>query len=320
MKIGLDNGYGQVKVVCAETREERVFPSAVDKVNKALLGKDETYYTYADSTGRYLVGDDALLHGKPSLPSIDSSYIETPAYRVQALHGIESCLAMPPKKGQPVSVDIVTGLPVEFFKMHRATLERVAMGWENQRVRVSSVSVVPQPLGTLMDLSRDWDGNVLTNFSGKRVALVDVGQGTIDAIEIVDSKVSPSFHGRSVGISRMYDELYATLSKAFPDAGIDRADIPRITREGHFMYYGEEKSVVKLLREAKRRMAEMVASVIGEAWPSSAQLYRIVITGGGADALREELPKVVNPKQLMIPENPAMSNARGFAKIASRKA
>jgi hypothetical protein len=317
MKIGLDNGYGQVKVVCADTREEKLFPSVVTRVDRALLGKEDTYFSYSDATGRYLVGDDALLHGQPTLPSVDSSYIERPEYRVQALYAIESVLAGHLKKGQQLPVDLVTGLPVEFFKAHRASLEKIVMSWENPRIRVNSVTVVPQPMGALMDLSGDWDGMIEFDFRGdKRVALVDVGHGTIDAIEIVDGKVSGNFQGRSVGVSRMYDELFSTLSQLKPDAGIERSEIPRIAREGQFIYFGEEIGIGKQLRDAKRRMAEVVASVVQEAWPSAAKLYRIVVTGGGAEALKDELPKVINPKQLLMPEKPAMSNARGFAKLA----
>lgn len=316
VKIGLDNGYGQVKAVNAGTRQQVVFPSVVDKATNELMDKDHAYYTYADATGRYLVGEDAIVHGNASVPSIDSSYIETPYYRVQALYAIESCIPDTKKKGQPVQVELVTGLPVEFYKKDRKTLEQVARGWENARVKVSSVQVVPQPLGTLMDLSIDWEGNSTMDFQKRRVALIDVGQGTIDAIEIAGGRVAPSFHGRSVGISRMYDDLYAVLSKAYPGSGIQRVDIPQIAKDGHFIHFGEEKPILKHVKDARRRMAETVASVMAEAWPSTAPLYRVIVTGGGAEVLREELPKVINPKQLIIPDDPAMSNARGFAKIS----
>lgn len=320
IRIGLDNGYGQVKRVCADTQETHVFPSVVSRIDRSLLDKDNTYYTYADRTGRYLVGEDAVMHGNPALPSIDSSYVESTAYRVQAMYAIESCIPDLDSKKAQRGVDLVTGLPVEFFKKDRIGLMERMATWENARVRIKSVNVVPQPMGTLMDLSLDWDGKEVMDLKKRRIALIDVGQGTIDAIEIVDGRVSPNYHGRSVGISRMFDELYASLNKTYPNSGIVRADIPKIARDGMFVSYGEDKSIQPLLKGAKKRMAEMVESVIAEAWPSTAQLYRIVVTGGGADALRDVLPKHVNPKQLMIPDQPALANARGFAKIAMTKA
>ena len=306
--VGYDGGFGRGKAV-GPGGDELVVPAAVQKVSSELMGR-ETITSYSDNTGRYLVGDDAIRFGEPARTVIDSSYIETNEFRVMTMYLLQQLGGS--------KVRLVTGLPVQFYRRDRDRLKQIIQGWTTPRkIEIVDVKVYPQPFGSMMDLSWDWHGTVLKDFSQARTALVDIGHGTTDAIEIAYGQPSPNnYGGTPEGISRIHDKLYNHIRRRF-ELPVNRADMDSVVRNGGINVQGEKKDLSKFIRSAKREAAEAVESLVLDVWGSTKGLDKIVITGGGAEALRHELTQIFPKAQLEIPEYPGVANARGFAKIAN---
>jgi hypothetical protein len=315
--IGLDNGNGRVKTVeiCKEQNIELQFPALLSRVEGGL---DEAHYNYADNTGRYLVGDDAVFHGRPEKPSVDSSYISTNQYRIQTLFALSQHLTPTEKAktGHGQTYDIVTGLPVEFYHKDKKALKEIIQGYSHPLVKIGKVKVVPQPFGALSDIIMNWDGEINPgiNFDKKRVVVCDVGNGTIDGIEVVSNKIGDISHGRTGGISLMHDELYQLLNNTKDASHIRRSQIDQVVREGGYYIGPQFIEIKKQIDHTRKKMAEAVKAFVNETWDVKT-LYRIIIVGGGAEVLRAELSSAFLQDQVLIPDDPALSNARGFAKI-----
>ena len=323
---GWDNGYGFGKFVPANGNPdgELKIRSCVHKVGEEKIKRDRSQLSFVDNTGRYLVGDRAVDFGEPSQSSVDSSYIESNEYRVQALHAFSLAAGKKPNEDKRddklTRLRIVTGLPVEWYQKDAHKLMKIMKGWKNNKVFIESVSVVPQPIGTVYDMQVDWNGQQTLNLKEQKIGLIDVGHGTIDLIEIKDSEVNFGVAGGGAeGISRLYSDVYSKLKnhKRFKDSGRDKDEIPKIILDGGCKIEGEFESFEKIIDESKKRSCEAINTLINDLWGNKRKtLDKIIITGGGADALRDHFDDFIPSAQLLIPEDPSMSNARGFAKLS----
>jgi plasmid segregation protein ParM len=283
--------------------------------------------SYKDTTGRYMVGNDALITGEFNRPSTDSSYPFTQNYRVQGLWAMEQLLGCEldskgklPKDLKQVS--LVTGLPVEFYKKDKDKLAKEIRSWKSRFIDIVNVSILPQPIGTLMDVMTDWDGTQLYDFKDKRIIIIDIGDGTIDAIEVLNNNPTKNYGGASNGVSQMFGDIRSkvrAMNPKFNDATIEQAEMREIIETGKFFFYGEEKDISQLVAKSKQTMAQSVVSLIDGIWPKRSAIRKIIVTGGGAAVLKEELKNVIPEGQLIIQDDPEMSNAIGFAKMAALK-
>ncbi|MEJ1356095.1 MAG: hypothetical protein RPU39_15630 [Candidatus Sedimenticola sp. (ex Thyasira tokunagai)] len=170
-----------------------------------------SYWSYEDDTGKYLMGDDVrAAKASQKTESPDSSYIRTDKYRIMALYAMKKLGAMNPR--------IITGLPVKFIQHDKQFLEEQIKKWDYPGGEIQSVSVVPQPIGTIVDVAYDGRGRVLypeLEGATKSIAVVDIGGGTIDMIEIVNMKPVPDrIFGLTEGLSRAHSMLGNDLTNS----------------------------------------------------------------------------------------------------------
>ena len=315
----LDNGYGSFKGCNPRNEVEVSEPSVVVIDDKKLFQDGQSNFTDIKTGAQYLVGAQALHFGQVSKGSIDSSYIESDEYRIQGLYALD--------KMSVKNAYLVTGLPVEFYADHRRKLESLIEQWESSTVKIGKCVAVPQPMGTLVDVSQDWDGVINLDLTKKRVGIIDIGQGTIDGIEAYDNQiVREKYKGKSEGISRLHEEMLVYMNKSFNEQKHKLHEMDGYLRNNNFYYKGDainflEGKNAQEIKKLKKNMIKKVKDLIDEIWPDgTATLFKLVFTGGGADILREELIKAFPAKQVVIPEEPSMSNARGFSKLALRLA
>ncbi len=309
--VGMDIGNGITKIVVANAKgviKEVKIPSVVSECGETLTGHGQKGFKSGGKT--YLVGDDAIELTDTKYRSIDSSYIKTDDYRIQALNalvevGVTRC-------------HVTTGLPVEFFNQDRKELERIIRGWKASKnnIDIVSVDVLPQPIGTYMDILCNWQGKIIGDYSTKRVGIIDIGHGTIDVIEILKSNIVPNrFKGLSVGVHTMFSAMHDFIMHQYPNLGASVHDMQDIYRNGKFEYEGKEVAFNKFIDKERKEMIKRVKSIITQTWPKgTGGLSKMVFTGGGALAIEKEIRASYPEAQVIIPDNPSFSNARGFAK------
>jgi len=307
--IGLDVGYGRVKAVCADGRAVDE-PALTLRVGGDDFGIAEDVRVIDDLNGRYVAGEAAQHYGRAKVPRVDSGWIDTPEYRVLAFHALEQLGYR--------RADVVAGLPLDLVRSHSARLKSVMHDWRKLGVELNVLRVLPQPLGTLWDVATTVDGSFRADYANQRIGVIDVGSGTIDCLEISDFKPSMTmWKTLDHGISRAYDFAYYRIAEKHGPDAVSRAEMPAILRERTMHKYGKQVDVSKVAKDALRPVLFAIAEARKELWGSGAGLSKIIVTGGGAEMLRDMLPEVIHRDQVVVPDEPSLSNARGFCKLAT---
>jgi len=128
INMGLDVGYGFTKGAVGKTGNQFEFRSLVCPATMAATDSDRGHINYTDATGNFYIGENAIMYGKPIMASVDSSYIDSDQYRIQALYA----MALAAEKNANddkvhtdiTSINLVMGLPVEWYRKDARRLQR----------------------------------------------------------------------------------------------------------------------------------------------------------------------------------------------------
>ena len=78
---------------------------------------------------------------------------------------------------------------------------------------------------------------------------------------------------------------------------------------------GKTTSIRPEVERAKRDVARRIRSRFKRRWGEGRHVSRIIVVGGGGQALETELKKEFPEKKLWFAEDAEMANARGFMKF-----
>lgn len=302
--VALDLGFGQCKGKSASKQVK--MPSYTAKVSTALMAN--TSQIIADKTGNWLAGHDAIANGHAKTPDVDSSWYQTTEYRILATKLLQEL-------GNLNKVDLVTGLPIAHMERHQSALKSEIHSWKTYGLKINVKRIVPQPIGTLFAVAYDKDMRAVDGFGGK-VGIVDIGRGTIDAVEINKHQLNKSSYASThEGVSRVYVALQNEISIKH-STHIPLAEIPELFITGQFIKKGRPVDLTTAIKSAKKATLAPLARVIEDMWGNQNTLSKLVITGGGAALLRDELKATYHKDQLVIPDDPDMSNVTGYLRIA----
>jgi plasmid segregation protein ParM len=208
---------------------------------------------------------------------------------------------------------MVLGLPVHTITKYSAHLRDAFTGTLNfghGPVKIDSVKVVPQPLGSLVSFS-EYGGE---RFDSKNAHLViDVGYFTTDWVVAHGFTMNDRRSGGAPGgASQVYKRIASLISAQENEPVDDIERIDRCLREKQaFIYFNKDIDLAPLLSQSQaviNTTVKEMQSRVGR----TADLRSIVLTGGGAGlyepAIRAAFPRV----RLDVLESPCFANAKGF--------
>lgn len=319
--VGLDIGYSNVKVVMGDARIGRanssiVIPSGAGPLAHMPqpLGNEEDQ---SDVIRVKVNGENWAAGVEPGrLQSVDrelhKDYSKTNAY----LALFHAALLQTQRH---VIDHIVTGLPVYQHqdKQYRDRLLKTLSGTHNpvddKMVKVMNVSVLPQPTGAYLDLVGTF-GDVEILEEG-RVLIVDPGFFSVDWVALEGGEIRNSSSGSSL------KAMSVLLERVNQLIGQDHQGHVGVDRLEKAMRHGESKVLLFGQRiDLQPYLAKAIEQVAPEALTSLRQAIRIddrnvdvvMIAGGGAEAYREAVADIFPRSQVVVPAEPALSNARGF--------
>ncbi|MBO9471726.1 ParM/StbA family protein [Endozoicomonas sp. G2_2] len=304
VNAGIDIGYGAVKVVASE-RAPFSFPAYTARIEDVqMLPPDMKRRVITLDGINYLVGDDARKVRRVTETYVDSDRIHQNEYRLLGLHALRMLDAE--------RVNLTAGLPVRDYTRHREALAEIVRSWNGVYCKVALHKVVPQPFGTFWDIGLNLDPVETKQFEHGKVAIIDIGSGTTDLIEVNENQFNPASYTTDPFAVSIAMKLIRNQIQVKHNAEFDITAIPKIAADGEFMSKGKPLSVARIVSEAKRHVVINTLAVAQRLWGSLNTFRYVVVTGGGAQFLREELEQYIPSEQLMIPTDPEFSNARGF--------
>lgn len=232
-------------------------------------------------------------------------------------------------------LSLTVGLPVEVLldraqadATHRA-LTRWMVGRHRYGVRdeeltleVEDVKTMAQPVGTLFAWGMDDRGRWTRSADDLHAAVgvLDIGFNTLDLFAIQGAEIARRYtDGDTLGMQRAANHLIRVVQDAHgkrlslhqADALIRDHAPTLITSQGRI-------DLRPLVEQALGRAASGILSFVqhSDQWGDGMQFDHLLITGGGAEALREQLRDAF-PQSYVMPD-PVVANATGLARYARR--
>jgi plasmid segregation protein ParM len=201
---------------------------------------------------------------------------------------------------------------VQIFKDRHVVL----MNDKQKIIHVKECKVLPQPLGSILDLYIDDTGNVIRNEIGTSyIGIVDVGSGTTDCDGIDSLKAIPDDrHTIPVGVHEIYQRLADYINSKNPDVYATPKTVEM--QFDHDVYKASRRLIVPF-KEAKERIiretAEYIINELQIRWRNRSKFDMIILTGGGAKLMEPWFKQFI--KDIHVIEDYQISNARGFLKF-----
>ncbi|WP_167577497.1 plasmid segregation protein ParM domain-containing protein [Ammoniphilus sp. YIM 78166] len=227
------------------------------------------------------------------------------------------------KKGV-FDVLLVTGCPSrekgtkreqELIKVFKGK-HTVQMNNGQKTIHVRECKVLPQPLGTVLDLYIDKNGNVESEeMATSYIGIIDIGSGTTDCDGIESLKAMPEDrHTIPVGVYEIYQRLADYINSQNIDA---YATARSVELQFDKDEYQASKRLAVPIKEAKERIvretAEYLINQLQLRWKNRSKFDIVLLTGGGAQLMQPWFKDFI--KDIRVIQDYQIANARGFLKF-----
>lgn len=323
VKAGLDIGYGTLDGVCTNSDGSKKpftfnMPSLVSEsmadefeVEGSVLRKRNIERVPVNDRF-YNVGEDA----GDTIKELNDDYIHSDHYMALFLAGLQ--------RFKQKRIDhLVTGLPVfQYTKLHeqlKAKLEGTHRIQNGQSVEVRQVSVVPQPLGSLIEHC------VRKNVSNPRslnVVVVDPGHYSFDWLVIRNGAAVLAQSGslnEGVGhVLNVISELIA-VERDGDSPSHTKIDAALQTRDQIVTMYGKPIRLKPYLNKAMQIQSDKAIRKMKNAIKNFQDIDTFILTGGGAELYAPYIKKHFAKHNIDVLTDALMANAQGYFKHADRK-
>jgi len=216
--------------------------------------------------------------------------------------------ATPNEYGNPSGKKLVveTGLPNTYLKYDYPILREVLTGthvfdlkigkgeWHHYVLKLDAdnLKVMPQPLGTLISISTDEDGNMpkeAEKFYTGSLLICDPGFGTMDCFSFKASEMNGQETFDSLGMKQVMAETSARLFKDYgvemPVPAMQKAlEDGYVTKFDYIRRRGENIKFDDILEECSDMVAQRAIDKLFEVYNSMLDFQYLVLTGGTGEA------------------------------------
>lgn len=322
--IGLDVGFGYTKSVSATGAD--AFPSVVgdwagSRPGQDLLPGHRRIDAVAWEGRHWVVGEAALRLTHRRFVMLSRGWLGSPTFMVLALNALRRQVP-----GSGATVGLVTGLPVADLDLHAEGLKarllgahklRLLPGGEPWEVRIASVKVLPQPLGTVFSQVFDASGVISDPaVAGAKVGVLDVGfrtsdYYTLDALDVVEAECLT----RNTGMAELLLDLSRELGHRW-GIELDPHDLIEPALRGSLTVGDEHMALAPILTPLLDRHAEAILGHAKMLWGDrAASMRRVWLTGGGSQVFGGRLRASTHWR---LVDSPMIQNAVGYYRFGLR--
>ncbi len=281
---------------------------------------------------RFLVGENVHRHGEP-IEDLDYSRLSQGQVSQALLYAALGSAV----NGRPVQANLMLGFPVEIMKdkplaqSHLRAIRSWLIGphcftidGRPVQIEISQVKAIAQPVGSYFDWGLDNTGQWMREKAAlqKPIGVCDVGFNTVDLFSVENGEIVDRFTaGDTLGMHRVAQAIQRHVRErhAVKWSMHQADDLVRhyLSGQGAHLYCADgEIDLSGIVRQALDQTAIDLNEFIKSRWQNGRQFYQIIITGGGAQALRDSF--LYHYPTANIRPNPVVANARGLLRWAQR--
>jgi plasmid segregation protein ParM len=330
--VGLDIGFGFTKAT--NGKRSMIFKSVYGEASEMQFreqilstDKPEEHLQLEIAGTSYFAGELAERQSVERFFTLDQAQFVRDFTKILALMPLAHMVS----RQEPVK--LVAGLPVSYYRKHKKEIVDILKGQHEVTVidaneertdtvvRISSVRVVPQPFGALMDLMLNDIGEVRDKrFLKEKVGVIDVGFRTTD-YTIADQTRYSERGSRTIdlGISKAFATIAAKLQES-SGVNVELYRLYSAVEEGSIKIHGKRYDLKLIVDHAFNQLATRVANEANRLWANDWDIDKVLITGGGGAVLAPYLQKIIKGEVLAIDaaEDTRFANVRGYYKYGKR--
>lgn len=305
--LGIDIGFGFTKAT--DGKRDLVFKSVLGESTDiqfrdemiAAPGEDEKHLQIEVDGKSYFVGELAERQSNVRFFTLDQAQFIGKFAKVFALAATAQMV-----KGF-VPVNLVTGLPIGYYRQYKDELAKLLVGehkvtvidadgkQEEKSLSINKVRVVPQPFGSLFNMML----NDLGEMGDKRlikdkIGIIDVGFRTSDYT--ISDKMRYSERGSRTtdsGIARAFNVI-ATKLRENSGINVELYRLYEAIDEGSIKIRGKVYDLKSLTDQVFSQLATSIANEVDRLWVDDWDIDAMVVTGGGGAVLAKYLKPLLN--------------------------
>jgi plasmid segregation protein ParM len=273
----------------------------------------------------YFVGDFAEQHSDTRQFTLDQERLLTEFSKILTLTAMGNLF-----NGYAM-VNIVTGLPVGFYREYNQRLAKMLQGNHEitfqksdgtsdlKRININKLKIIPQPLGSIFNLLMNEYGKITDRELAKqKIGVIDIGFRTTDfcmfqGLQYIQRGSSTS----NTGIAESFRAITKKLREE-SNVDIELYRLYNAIESGIIKIRGREYNISKLRDSVFKHSASLIAADVARLWADDWDIDLIIISGGGATVLAKFLQPLIdgNVMQVESKMDPRLNNVQGYLKYA----
>jgi len=327
--IGIDIGFGFTKVT--NGRQALVFKSVLGEAtdiqfqDQALASGAADDHLQAEIDGRsWFVGELAERQSNVRFFTLDQAQFLSQFAKNLALTATARMAA------GFVPINLVTGLPIGYYRQHKDELARILQGEhkvilinasgarEEKVLNINKVRVIPQPFGSMFNMIlNDLGEPVEKRLASEKIGIIDIGFRTSDYT--IADKMRYSERGSRTtdsGIARAFSSIANKLREK-SGVGVELYRLYDAVDRGAIKIRGKEYELKVLTDQVFGQLATTIASEVDRLWVDDWDIDSMAITGGGGAVLARHLTPLLNGNVLPVDPNrdARLLNVQGYWKF-----
>jgi hypothetical protein len=222
-------------------------------------------------------------------------------------------------KDKPLAQSHLRGLRAWSIGSHCFTIDGRPV-----QVEILQVKAIAQPVGSYLEWGLDDAGQWGREKAAlqKPIGVADIGFNTVDLFSVENAEIVDRFTaGDTLGMHRVAQAIQRHVRERHAVKwSMHQADtLVRHYLAGRGAYFNcadGEIDLSGIVRQALDQTTIDINEYIRARWGNGRQFYKLIITGGGAQALRDTLLR--HYPTAYLPPDPVTANARGLLKWAQR--
>ncbi len=330
--LGIDVGFGFTKATNGNDFIifKSIFGDATDIQFRLSIGSasfaENLHVTIEDQS--YFIGDFAEQQSNVRQYTLYQERLLTEFAKILSLTAAGSIT------DKYVPMNVVTGLPIGYLKQYHQQFVKILTGHHDitfhqpdgtkisKKININKVRMLPQPLGSVLNLLMDDNGKIVNkDLAKQKIGVIDIGFRTTD-FSIFDRLryIERGSTTTDTGISKSFSIISKKLREE-SGVSIEVYRLYKAVETGSIKILGKEYNISKLRDQVFAHSAGIIANDIERLWAEDWDIDTIVLTGGGSMELAKYLQPLIPGNVIPVKNSidTRLNNVQGYVKYGKYK-